>query len=326
VSNPRLSIIPAGAVTDPRLKPRDLQVLCLLGRHIDRAGWCMRSQVRMAAEIRCSRGSLQNSLDRLCEAGWIERRRRDVEVAEAGGHPSRSYAYRVLLDRDDEAFETLPDEPNEGEISSYAENASEEGGCQPVGTPANGLARGANPMVGTGANPCIGTKNVPLERPLTERDDRANARARGESFTEGSRALAATFWRALGFEGPRDIPPEFAGIDYRAVMWEQAGWTPDLIDAEARKIARDRPLKPISYFEKVFATAFAKREAPLPVAEIRQPERLTVTPNGRPAGNNLIQAADRLIDRIKSFDARPGSADGLCGGTGAAATRLLPKE
>jgi hypothetical protein len=32
----RFSIIRAAAITDPDLEPRDLQVLCLLGRHTDR--------------------------------------------------------------------------------------------------------------------------------------------------------------------------------------------------------------------------------------------------------------------------------------------------
>lgn len=34
----RYSIIPGMAVTDPNLEGRDLQVLCLLGRHTDRDG------------------------------------------------------------------------------------------------------------------------------------------------------------------------------------------------------------------------------------------------------------------------------------------------
>lgn len=37
MNDPRFSIIPGWIVTDPRLKGRDLQVLCLLGRHIDKA-------------------------------------------------------------------------------------------------------------------------------------------------------------------------------------------------------------------------------------------------------------------------------------------------
>ncbi|MDI1264980.1 MAG: hypothetical protein PS018_17155, partial [bacterium] len=135
MSSPRLSIIPAGAVTDPSLEPRDLQVLCLLGRHTDKAGWCIRSQVKMSREIRCSRGSLQNSMDRLADAGWIEKKRLDAEVEAAGKQPSRSYAYRVLLDRDDYAFENATRDNEGDEPESYAETASEEGGCQPGGTP-----------------------------------------------------------------------------------------------------------------------------------------------------------------------------------------------
>lgn len=109
-----------------------------------------------------------------------------------------------------------------------------------------------------------------------------DARAREKSsFTAGSKALATAFWNAIGFENRLDIPPEFAGVDWRAVEWEAAGWTLDLIDAEARKVSRDKPLKPLSYFEKVFATSFAKRQTPLPVVEIaRDAEKLTVTSNG----------------------------------------------
>lgn len=51
MSGPRLSIIPARAATDKALKPRDLQVLCVLGRHTDDLGWCRRSQVKMANEM-----------------------------------------------------------------------------------------------------------------------------------------------------------------------------------------------------------------------------------------------------------------------------------
>lgn len=107
------------------------------------------------------------------------------------------------------------------------------------------------------------------------RDRIGDARAQS-AFTDASKALATAFWKALGFEHPIEIPPEFAGVDWRAVEWERAGWTIDLIDVEARKVARDKPLKPLSYFEKVFATSFAKRQAPLPVVEVREAEKLTV--------------------------------------------------
>ena len=183
MSGPRLSIIPAGAIFDRTLEPRDLQVIGLLGCHTDKAGWCRRSQVKMARELDCSRGSVQNSLDRLCTAGWIEKKRLDVEVEEAGKHPSRSYAYRVLLDRDDYAFESVTRDTDNDDDISHAETASDEGGCQPVGTPVPADQHpGANACVGTGANTYVGTKNDPLERPLLERERDARARDRKARF------------------------------------------------------------------------------------------------------------------------------------------------
>lgn len=128
-----------------------------------------------------------------------------------------------------------------------------------------------------------------------------DARARGQSaFTEGSKALANTLWKALGFDDPLAIPPEFSGVDWRAIEWEKAGWTPDLIDAEARKLARDSPLKPLNYFEKCFATSFAKRQAPLPIVEVREAEKLTVI-HGKtePRSGSLIGAIDREIAALE---------------------------
>lgn len=175
MSGPRLSIIPAGAVTDLSLEPRDLQVLCLLGRHTDKAGWCSRSQVRMAGEISCGRATLQRAIERLCEAGWVQKKR--LDGAPADEQPSRSYAYRVILDRDDEVFDHVADDDN----ASYAETAKQEGGCPPVGTPEGAHLDGhpgAHPYVGTGAHTYVGTNNVPLERPPIERE--RDARARGD--------------------------------------------------------------------------------------------------------------------------------------------------
>lgn len=177
--SPRLSIIPAGAVTDPALEPRDLQVLCLLGRHTNEQGWCSRSQVKMAAELNCSRSSVQRSLDRLYDAGWVQKKRRGP-AAEADSQPSSSYAYRVILDRDDEgndhALRARHGNPPPSD-THYNE------GCPRVGTPADAPEGaqpeghpGAQPYVGTGAQPYVGTKNDPLERPPIQRERDARAR------------------------------------------------------------------------------------------------------------------------------------------------------
>lgn len=92
----RFSIIPAGAVLDPKLEARDLQVLCLFGRHIDRKGWCRRSQVQMAKEIGCARSTVQASIDRLVEAGWLQKRpANDIHTP---GVRDSAHEYRVVLD------------------------------------------------------------------------------------------------------------------------------------------------------------------------------------------------------------------------------------
>lgn len=182
MSGPRLSIIPAGAIFDRTLEPRDLQVLNLLGCHTDKAGWCRRSQVRMAAELDCSRSSVQRSLDRLVEAGWVQKKR--VPWAAQEGQPSGSYMYRVMLDRDDEPAQAPENDEADAETETegHAENAedmaSEDAqGCPRVGTPAHIDGHpGAQPYVGTGAHTYVGTKNDPLERPPLERERDARAR------------------------------------------------------------------------------------------------------------------------------------------------------
>lgn len=134
-------------------------------------------------------------------------------------------------------------------------------------------------------------------------ETRAREPSSHSKFTPGSKNLAEAFWRALGYASPIEIPPELSGLDWRAVEWERAGWTVDLIGSEAARLARDRPLKPLAYFEKVFATAFAKRQAPLPIVEVREAEKLTVPhgpgkPNSRPG--SLIAAIDREIADLQA--------------------------
>lgn len=123
--------------------------------------------------------------------------------------------------------------------------------------------------------------------------------AGASSFTEGSKALASALWKALGYDSPLKIPPELAGADWRAIGWEQAGWTADLIETEARRIGPDKPL---TYYEKVFATAFAKRQAPLPVVEVREAEKLTVRANGtakNQSGGSILAAIDRELAKAE---------------------------
>ncbi|TIW44617.1 MAG: MarR family transcriptional regulator, partial [Mesorhizobium sp.] len=106
LGRPRISIIPADAVTDSSLEGRDLQVLALLGRHTDNRGWCCRSQVKMAKELGCGRATVQRSITRLVSAGYLQLR---VKVRDSGA--DAAHEYRVVLDRPDfdEAVETDAD-------------------------------------------------------------------------------------------------------------------------------------------------------------------------------------------------------------------------
>src|SRR6185437_8808767 len=96
MNRPRYSITPAGASTDPRLEGNDLRVLCFLGEHTDRLGWCFLSQVKMADALHIGRATLQRSLSRLCDAGYVE-----IKSSVAAGRPHACHAYRVIMDRDD---------------------------------------------------------------------------------------------------------------------------------------------------------------------------------------------------------------------------------
>lgn len=144
-----------------------------------------------------------------------------------------------------------------------------------------------------------------LKQPITdnqEEDRIIDARATGSVFTEGSKALADAFWKAIGITHKLQIPPELAGADWRALEWERAGWTVDLIETEAARVGRDKPL---TYHEKCFATAFAKRQAPLPVVEVREAEKLTVMKHGSTqvrSGGSIIAAIDRQLAAIEEAD------------------------
>jgi hypothetical protein len=140
--SPHLSIIPAAAVVDGRLEGRDLQVLALLGIHTDREGWCTRSQVRMSRELGCGRSTVQRSLGRLIEAGYVQQR---ALFRKDGG--DRSHEYRVLLDeiRPTEFITEVDASAEVGDPALSAADPLPTGGqgCPPsmgTGVPAHGWA------------------------------------------------------------------------------------------------------------------------------------------------------------------------------------------
>ena len=218
----RFSIIPAGAITDERLTPRALQVLCLLGRHTNDNGWCSRSQVKMAREIRCSRAALYEAIQLLLETGWIERKRngRGGTGPEASEHPFAAYSYRVVLDRDD-----LPSR------LSYDDNEV-EGGAAPAAGGAAIAAGGAAPEAAPlEQSPCKGIPAEHSERECArarEHDKRlAKLKAAWPTAALDDQARIARAWEALG-ESERDAA--LAGVEtfLDALRRHKRGHTPTL--------------------------------------------------------------------------------------------------
>lgn len=161
----RLSIIPGWIVTDPRLKGKDLQVLCLLGRHTSsKDGWCRRSQVKMAGELSCSRSTIQASLDRLAEMAVIEKR----IVSSPDGRDS-AHRYRVIYDRDPESFANSAWDDEDGEENDPTSEAATD--TPPAGISAGGADSGQAPPADSGPAP-INPSNLttPLNREERERE------------------------------------------------------------------------------------------------------------------------------------------------------------
>jgi hypothetical protein len=208
-----------------------------------------------------------------------------------------------LLDKTDKSFK-----PHNWDSRQYKHDASDPTNADRQKRYRDRKRNDSNGDSNGGSN---GDDDVTEKRP--EYTDGTNDRigsAGASSFTDGSKSLASTFWKALGFESALAIHPDYAGTDWRAVEWEKAGWTVDLIDAETRRVGPDKPL---TYYEKVFATAFAKRQAPLPAAVVKKQETVHVAKSAR---GGISSALDRLIEQAEG-----NSVGGFEGGQ--AATRLL---
>ncbi|MER8852994.1 helix-turn-helix domain-containing protein [Mesorhizobium australicum] len=190
LGRPRLSIIPADAVTDPLLEGRDLQVLALLGRHTDNRGWACRSQVKMAREISCGRATVQRSIARLVNAGYLEHR----EIFRESGADA-AHEYRVVLDR--------PEVQADGEISHHDERSRvvpTRG--QGVPTRGQGVPTQGGQGVPTHERAPMLTTPVKRKRESAREDEEEFERAR-RAWPSGfadSRDDALTAWLALSQE------------------------------------------------------------------------------------------------------------------------------
>lgn len=102
---PRYSIIPPAAATDRRLRGRDLQVLCILGSHTSKAGWCVRSQAKIAEQLGCSRPAVNAAFSHLIDCGYLEARAvrdRRLLTPDEATKAGTVKTYRVVIDGRDE--------------------------------------------------------------------------------------------------------------------------------------------------------------------------------------------------------------------------------
>lgn len=183
MSEPRLSIIPGWIITDPRLKGKDLQVLCMLGQNANtRHGWCRRSQVKLAAALGCARSTVQAAIDRLVEIGAVERQ----EVVSASGRDSAHW-YRVVYDSEvsSSAFHAW-DEEDQKEFGPMDEA---DGYTPPAGIPAPPADPRPAPPAGPGPAPINAS---PLTPPV-ERQERERGREISEE--ENPAAIERAFRR-----------------------------------------------------------------------------------------------------------------------------------
>lgn len=245
-TGPRLSIIPGWIITDPRLKGKDLQVLCMLGRNANtRHGWCRRSQVQLAKALDCSRSTVQAAINRLVEIGAVERR----EVVSSNGRDSAHW-YRVVYDIEVES--SAFDAWDEQDQQEFDPNSDDFEATTPAGIPAPPADPGQAPPAGSGPAPINASSLTPPDK----RDQR-EARERVPSSSEGQGVVnAALVKRVQKFctgDGYREGEwPKWSGSTIGYIAQQFAKLTPEQQDAacEARdvfllKCERDRVSKPM---------------------------------------------------------------------------------
>lgn len=283
----RFSIIPAQAVTDQRLEPRDLQVLCLLGRHTDDLGWCCRSQVKMAREIGCGRATVQRALSRLVDAGYLEHR---PKLRDSGG--DAAHDYRVVIDppetarRDHARGETARAAETIPSADTFVPDRREGGAHLWAGVPTG--EQGCPPMDGQGVPtheraPRLTTPINDSERGAREKEFEKAYRAWPTSPTD-SRADALEAWNALtdaervdaGAEAARCVAV-FKSIGRKHVcsfatyLREQRwlGLPPRPVPVERAARTDDQPRKPTRFEQRLAAGGVDQDEVRRAAAELK---------------------------------------------------------
>lgn len=158
------------------------------------------------------------------------------------------------------------------------------------------------------------------------RSQNDDAKPRASLISPEAFEITDALEKACGFNLPEETPPGW----YGCAMWVQKclneGWLGIVMIEAAKAVALRKKggfIESFKYLEKPLAQAMAEQAAPLPKIEVRQPEQITVNANGKSKSGNIIQAADRLLDKIRSFDSGPVDNHGIRDGAGEAATRLL---
>ncbi|WP_422022915.1 helix-turn-helix domain-containing protein [Roseibium sp.] len=168
---PRMSMIPAEAVTDPAVSLTALKVLTALGRHTDRAGFCFRSLRKLAVELDMARSTIQRAIAQLISAGWLIRFRK-----QRGDGGDCSSHFRVMmrrlkraacgeLEQPDDGFET-PENPSYAPAGAQAVMALEGGDALPETSEPADVRRsgsGKDPDPQPGGPPASSPKNGPIK-------------------------------------------------------------------------------------------------------------------------------------------------------------------
>jgi hypothetical protein len=163
-------------------------------------------------------------------------------------------------------------------------------------------------------------------QPQSQKEDGGgDARAREAAPKSGlisneAMALADDLAVIAGHD-PAFLPPAWCGAAMRVQAWLSTGWTRDviLIGAKAAMSSkRDGPPGTVNYFEKPIARVQAQKLAPIATGS-------TGGVNGKPG--SVIEAADRLLERVRAFDqpCPDGQPAGLRGGAGPPPVRLVSK-
>ncbi|MGV1900727.1 helix-turn-helix domain-containing protein [Agrobacterium sp. 22-3674b3] len=309
MNEPRLSIIPGWIIADPRLKGKDLQVLCMLGRNANtRHGWCRRSQVKLAQALNCSRSTVQSAITRLVEIGAVERR----EVVSPNGRDSAHW-YRVIYDSavSSSAFDAW-DEEDEKEFDPTSEFANE---VPPAGISAPPACPESAPPACSGPAPInASTLTPPVER--KERETPAGAVGRIEE--ENPKAIETAFkrfffsWKTSIHDSERDARREWCALspderaaalalseNYQTVALSTGrkylcSAAKYLNERRWTKLSQPQPISPQAESSETF-TVFSRAGRAMLMSKLLQPARvLSLTPleqhivDAHPEKNDLI--------------------------------------